>query len=193
MTKPSRPPNRVAMETALRAFLDHAGFGRNTEGIEDTPARVARAFEEMTSGYWVNIGELLDAQFVSDYNGIVALRNIQFYSLCEHHLLPFHGVAHVAYIPTGKVVGLSKLARLTKAYAQRLQIQERMTKEIAAAIDGHLASKGTAVVIEATHLCMCARGADAQGVVTTTSEMTGSFYEKPEARAEVLTLLKGLR
>ncbi len=180
-------------ETAVREFL--TAFGYNVEGsdaLHDTPARVVRAWKELLAGRDADIPTLLSRRFNTDgFDEVVSLRNIAFYSMCEHHLLPFHGVAHVAYIPRadGCVVGLSKLARLVEAHARRLQLQERMTADIARDLEKELGAMGVAVIVDASHLCMCARGVQKPGAHMRTSTMLGVFRDKPEARAEVLTLL----
>jgi len=161
-------------------------------GMVDTPSRVVRAFEEMTSGYRQSADAILKTEFDSEgYDEIVALRDVPFHSLCEHHLLPFHGTASVAYLPArGRVVGLSKLARLVEMHARRFQIQERMTRDIAADLERVLHAAGVAVVVKARHSCMEARGIRKAGATMVTSALLGVFYEKPEARAEVMALLR---
>jgi GTP cyclohydrolase I len=161
-------------------------------GMRETPDRVVRAFEEMTSGYRTRAEDVLGAVFDGkQYDEIVALTGIPFHSLCEHHLLPFHGVAHVAYIPVeARVVGLSKLARLVEMHARRFQLQERMTADVAADLMRVLSPLGVAVMIRARHSCMEARGVRKSQATMTTSVLLGVFREKPEARAEVLALFR---
>lgn len=163
------------------------------EGIEDTPRRAADALIELTSGYAVDIPALFKTFDAEGYEEMVVVRDIAFSSLCEHHLLPFHGHAHVAYIPDGRVVGLSKIARLVDAYAHRLQVQERLTGQVADALMEHLSPKGVAVVMEAEHLCMSLRGPRKPGAVTGTSALRGEMLDEPEARAEALALIHGGR
>ena len=157
-----------------------------------TPGRVARSFEYLTSGYRTNVEEVINgALFTVDYNEMVIVRDIDFYSLCEHHLLPFFGKCHVAYIPNGKVIGLSKIPRLVDMYSRRLQVQERMTSQIAETIRDAVQPLGVAVVCEGTHLCMAMRGVEKQQSVTTTSAMLGTFQGDARTRSEFLQLLKG--
>jgi GTP cyclohydrolase I len=163
----------------------------NRAGLEDTPARVVRAYQEMTGGYDVDVEALLARQFDEiEYDGMVVLRQIDFVSLCEHHLLPFPGTATVAYIPQqgGPVVGLSKLARLVEAYAHRLQVQERMTKQITTALDTYIGGLGSACRIKASHSCMTIRGVKKHRAEMVTSSLTGAFRDDPSARAEFLAL-----
>lgn len=159
------------------------------EGLVETPARAANALAELTRGYDVDVAALLKTFDSDGYDEMVMQTNIHFYSLCEHHLLPFHGVAHVAYIPNGRIVGLSKLARLVEAFARRLQVQERMTIQIADALEKHLEAVGVLVVVEAEHLCMAMRGVELPGAITKTSAVRGAIQSKPEARAEAMGLL----
>ena len=159
------------------------------EGLVETPARAANALEELTSGYSVDVAGLLKTFDSDGYDEMVAQTAIPFYSLCEHHLLPFHGVAHVAYIPNGRIVGLSKLARLVDAYARRLQVQERLTQQVATALETHLEAVGVMVIVEAEHLCMAMRGVERPGAITKTSAVRGAMKTKPEARAEAQALL----
>jgi GTP cyclohydrolase I len=156
-----------------------------------TPARAARAWSELTAGYAAEPD--LTSFDAEGYDEIVAVAGIPFYSLCEHHLLPFHGTAHIAYLPDGRILGLSKFARLVDVYARRLQVQERLTSQIADRLDAELAPQGVAVVLEAEHLCMTMRGVRAAGSVTRTSVMRGVFRSKPEARAEAFDLFRGTR
>lgn len=162
----------------------------DSEGMRDTPGRVWRYWVEATAGLRIDPDEPLRRTFPCDHDEIVLVRDIALNSLCEHHLLPFHGVAHVAYIPAGRVVGLSKIPRCIEILAARPQMQERLTDEIAAAIERTLAPSGVAVVISAVHSCMAVRGVKKMGSRTVTSKMTGAFRENPAARAEVMEMLK---
>lgn len=163
----------------------------NDDAIKDTPARVARAWEEMLAGERIDAGEVLTTTFEAHHDEIVLCRGISFWSTCEHHLLPFHGVAAVAYLPAsdGKVVGLSKLSRLVQMHARRLQLQERMTQAIADDLEAVLQPRGVGVVVRASHLCMAARGVGQQDAEMVTSVMRGAFREHAEARAELLSLI----
>ncbi len=160
------------------------------EGLVGTPARVEQSLRFLTSGYAADIDDLVnDALFTVPYNEMVIVRDIDLYSLCEHHLLPFFGKCHVAYIPNGKVIGLSKVPRIVDAFARRLQVQERLTVQIAETIQEKIRPLGVAVVIEATHLCMAMRGVEKQNSVTVTSAMRGAFQNDPRTRAEFLELI----
>lgn len=180
-------------EDAVIRLLEWVGEDPSRDGIADTPKRVTKALREMTVGYDADVAGILATQFEQDeqYSGIVALRSVPFHSMCEHHLLPFSGTADVAYIPgeSGKIVGLSKLARLVDAYARRLQVQERMTVQIVEALEEHLEPQGAACVIRAHHSCMALRGVnkDTGGMVT--SEIRGAFYDDPRARSELMHLI----
>jgi GTP cyclohydrolase I len=187
--------NDEAVRGAVRAMLQALGFDVTDQAIVDTPARVARAWKEQLAGYWLKAEDVLKTQFdAAEYDEVVALRSIPFFSTCEHHLLPFYGKADVAYLPAGgKVVGLSKLARLVDMHARRLQLQERMTASIADDLERVLAPAGVAVVVEAQHLCMCARGVGKPGAAMVTSVMRGCFRNTPEARAEVMALIRSDR
>ena len=179
-------------EQGIRELLKSIGEDPNREGLIETPLRVVKAFKELTEGYSKDAGEILSKQFSSTYSGIVLLKNIDFVSVCEHHLLPFTGKAHVAYIPsTGKVVGLSKLARLVEMYGRRLQLQEQMTDQIADAMEKHLQPLAVAVVVEAGHSCMACRGIKKANATMVTSALRGSFRDEPEPRAEVMKLIYG--
>jgi len=180
----------VAAVRVLLVALDHNVYD---PALRDTPERVARAWEEQLAGVGQHAEEILGATFEADrYDEIILLRDIPFYSTCEHHLLPFHGTADVAYVPKqgARVVGLSKLARLVELHARRLQLQERMTQGIADDLARVLSPDGVAVVVRAQHLCMCARGVSKPGASMVTSVMRGCFREKLEARAELLALLR---
>ena len=161
------------------------------EGLKNTPKRVVESWNELYSGYNQDPKEILDATFNGEgYDGIVLLKDVEFYSTCEHHLLSFTGKAHVAYIPTDKIVGISKLARLVEVYAKRLQNQERITTQVADALIEHLKPLGAAVIIEANHSCMGCRGVKKSHAIMTTSAMKGVFFDKAEARAELMQLIK---
>lgn len=169
--------------------LDLLGEDKNREGLLKTPERVAKAMQFLTQGYEMDAGEILNsALFKEDYSEMVVVKDIELYSLCEHHMLPFYGKAHIAYIPNGYVVGLSKIPRIVDVFAHRLQVQERLTHEILDAIDKNLKPHGVAVVIEASHMCMMMRGVQKQNSVTTTSAFTGEFKNN-ETRNEFLSLI----
>lgn len=175
---------------AYRTMLMEAeGEDANRDGLRDTPKRAAKAWLELTRGYRTPAPEL--RTFEADHDEIVAVAPIPFYSLCEHHLLPFHGTAHVAYLPGERILGLSKFARLVDWYARRLSVQERLTSQIADHLTDALSPGGVAVVLRAEHLCMTMRGAQVPGAITTTSVLRGTFRDQPAARAEVLDLLLG--
>src|ERR671927_587463 len=179
------------MQEAIRAMLRDLGEDPTREGLVDTPKRVEKAMRFLTSGYGADIDEVLnDALFTVDYNEMVIVKDIDFYSLCEHHLLPFFGRCHIAYIPQGRVIGLSKVPRLVEVFARRLQIQERMTSQIAETIREKIQPLGVAVVCEATHLCMSMRGVEKQNSYTITSAMLGAFRDQARTRMEFLELLR---
>ncbi|MEZ5647811.1 MAG: GTP cyclohydrolase I FolE [Alphaproteobacteria bacterium] len=184
-------PSREEAEAAVRLLLRWAGDNPEREGLLDTPARVVRAYEEHFSGYKIDPGEVLKRTFeeTDGYDEIVLLRDIYFTSHCEHHLEPIIGKAHVGYLPNRRVVGISKLARVVEAYAKRLQIQEKMTAQIANTIDEVLQPRGVAVVIEAAHQCMTTRGVNKHGVTMVTSRMLGAFRDQPETRQEFLAMV----
>ncbi len=180
-------------EKAVRELLIACGEDPDREGLQDTPARVARAYLEMFAGLYTDPDEVLDRTFDECHDELVLVTDIPMYSTCEHHLVPFHGVAHVGYIPNeqGKVTGLSKLARLVDLYAKRPQVQERLTSQIADAIEKKLEPRGAIVVIEAEHLCMAMRGIRKPGARTTTSAVRGMFRSSSTSRAEALALING--
>ncbi|RMD64312.1 MAG: GTP cyclohydrolase I FolE [Alphaproteobacteria bacterium] len=184
-------PSRSEAEDAVRTLIRWAGDNPQREGLHGTPDRVVRAFEQFFSGYTLDPVQLLQRTFeeVEGYDEIVLLRDIRFESHCEHHIMPIIGRAHVAYLPNRRVVGISKLARVVDAYARRLQIQEKMTAQIANTIAEVLEPQGVAVVIEATHQCMTARGVHKPGAVMITSRMLGRFRSDPRSRREVLALI----
>jgi GTP cyclohydrolase I len=179
------------MQDLIRSLLAELHEDPNREGLRDTPKRVAQAFKFLTSGYTADIDSVLNnALFTVDYSEMVIVKDIDFYSLCEHHLLPFFGKCHIAYIPTTKVIGLSKIPRLVDVFSRRLQVQERLTSEIADTISEKIAPLGVAVVIEATHLCMSMRGVQKQNSFAVTSAMVGSFRNNARTRMEFLELIK---
>jgi GTP cyclohydrolase I len=179
------------MRDLVRNLLIELGEDPNREGLLNTPQRVERALQFLTSGYGADIDEVLNgALFTVDYSEMVIVKDIDFYSLCEHHLLPFFGKCHVAYIPTDKVIGLSKVPRLVDVFSRRLQVQERLTNQIAETIRDKIAPLGVAVVMEATHLCMSMRGVEKQNSVAVTSAMLGVFRDNARTRLEFLELVK---
>jgi GTP cyclohydrolase IA len=179
------------MQEIIRQLLAELGEDPSREGLLDTPKRVEKALAFLTSGYAADVDATLNnALFSVDYNEMVIVRDIDFYSLCEHHLLPFFGKCHVAYIPQGRVLGLSKIPRLVDLFARRLQIQERLTNQIAETLREKVDPLGVAVVMEATHLCMAMRGVEKQNSVATTSAMLGVFREDARTRMEFLELIK---
>jgi len=179
------------MRDLIRTLLAELGEDPAREGLQSTPARVERALRFLTSGYAANIDEVLNgALFSVDYSEMVIVKDIDFYSLCEHHLLPFFGKCHVAYIPSHKVIGLSKIPRLVDVFSRRLQIQERLTNQIAGTIRDKIAPIGVAVVVEATHLCMSMRGVEKQNSFAVTSAMLGAFHDNARTRMEFLELIK---
>ncbi len=182
------------LEEIYFALLKEIGEDPEREGLVKTPARAAEALAFLTSGYKKDLHTVVnDAIFHEDSDNMVIVRDIEFFSLCEHHLLPFFGKAHIAYIPNGKIIGLSKLARVTDMFARRLQVQERMTVEIANAIQEVLQPKGVAVVLEAKHLCMMARGVEKQNSEMITSHVIGAFRTDRKTRTEFMNLLTGRR
>src|SRR5687768_13681310 len=179
------------MQDLIRQLLTELGEDPNREGLARTPLRVEKALTFLTSGYRANINEVLnDALFTVDYSEMVIVKDIDFYSLCEHHLLPFFGKCHVAYIPNSRVIGLSKIPRLVDVFARRLQIQERMTNQIAETILDKINPLGVAVVCEGTHLCMSMRGVEKQNSFAVTSAMLGIFRDNARTRMEFLELIR---
>jgi len=179
------------MEQHWKAIIEAIGEDPDREGLVKTPERAAKAFEFLTRGYRQDVNELVNnAIFTSDTDEMVIVRNIELYSMCEHHMLPFIGKAHVAYLPQGKVIGLSKIARIVDLFARRLQIQEVLTKQIADCVNTAIGAKGVGVVIEAKHMCMMMRGVEKQNSVMTTSCMLGNFREQPTTREEFLRLIR---
>lgn len=178
------------METLIRKLLERLGEDPDREGLRDTPARVSRAFEYFTRGYRKEVGDVIaGAVFEDSIEEMIVVKDIDFYSLCEHHLVPFFGKCHIAYLPKRRIVGLSKLARIVEVYARRLQVQERMTRQIADAIEEHLDPQGVAVVVDAQHLCMMMRGVEKQNSIARTSAMLGAFRDNPASRMEFFSLL----
>jgi GTP cyclohydrolase I len=179
------------MEEHYRSIIEQIGENPEREGLLKTPERVAKAMKFLTHGYDINPDEIIrQAIFHEDYSEMVIVKHIEVYSMCEHHMLPFFGKAHIAYIPDGKIVGLSKLPRVVDAYARRLQVQERLTLEIRDCIQRTLEPKGVAVVIECCHMCMQMRGVQKQNSVTTTSAFTGLFLENDATRKEFINLVQ---
>lgn len=182
------------MAAQYRALLGQIGENPDREGLAKTPERAAKALAVLTSGLSVNPADILrSALFAEPSDEMVLVRDIEVYSLCEHHLLPFFGKAHLAYLPDGKIVGLSKLPRVVDAFSRRLQVQERLTEQIRDCVQDTLGARGVAVVIEAQHLCMQMRGIEKQNAITTTSAFTGAFLEDPKTRKEFLDLALGAR
>ena len=182
------------MAELIAQILGELGENVEREGLERTPDRVEKALRYLTSGYGKDAKEILnDAMFVEDYDEMVIVKDIDFSSLCEHHLLPFIGKCHVAYMPGRKIVGLSKIPRLVEMFSRRLQVQERLTTQIASTINEVLQPRGVAVVMEAVHLCMMIRGVEKQNSKAITSAMLGSFRENAETRAEFMDLIKSSR
>jgi GTP cyclohydrolase IA len=185
-------PTREEAEAAVRTLIRWAGDDPEREGLHDTPKRVVKAYKELYSGYKEDPSEILNKIFaeVEGYDDIVLVRDIPFYSHCEHHLVPFHGMVHIAYYPTKGVVGLSKLARLVEIYGRRLQTQETMTSQIATALDKALEPRGVAVMIEAEHMCMSMRGVQKAGAMTLTTQFSGAFKDDPAEQVRFLTLVR---
>jgi GTP cyclohydrolase IA len=192
----SSPPRDVDLrriERAIREILAAVGEDPDREGLQETPARVARMYAELFAGLHQDPREHLQKFFTQEYDEVVLVRDIAFNSICEHHLLPFMGQAHIAYIPNGRVIGLSKLARVVEVVSKRPQVQERMTEEIANLLEEELGAKGVAVVVEAAHSCMTIRGVRKPGSVCVTSAMKGVFRSNVSSRSEVMTLIYGER
>jgi GTP cyclohydrolase I len=180
----------AAMEDAVRRILEAMGENPQRPGLERTPARVAESLMDLTRGLREPLEPLLaGAVFEDPSEGMVLVRDIPFYSLCEHHLLPFFGKAHVAYVPQGRLIGLSKIPRILEHFARRLQVQERLTEEVADTLDGLLKPTGLGVVLEATHLCMVMRGVQKEGSQAVTSALRGSFLKDPRTRQEFMALV----
>lgn len=179
-----------SMEEHYRAILKAVGEDPDREGLKRTPHRAAEAFKFLTSGYEMDVNTVLNnAVFHEEYEDLILLKNIEFYSMCEHHLLPFFGEAHVAYLPAGKIIGISKIARLVNMFSRRLQVQERMTQEIGEAVEKAIDARGVAVVVEARHMCMMVRGVQKQSSKMVTSHVSGEFRDNFKSRAELFELL----
>ncbi|MGY1772440.1 GTP cyclohydrolase I FolE [Blastococcus sp. SYSU D00813] len=191
--RPRPPFDAARAEAAVRELLLAVGEDPDRPGLRETPARVARAYAETFGGLDQDPAEVLATTFAEDHDELVLVKDIPMYSTCEHHLVPFHGVAHIAYIPSedGRVTGLSKLARLVDVYARRPQVQERMTRQIADAMNDVLKPRGVLVVVQAEHLCMGMRGIRKPGSVTTTSAVRGIFRDNAATRAEAMSLVLG--
>lgn len=178
------------MQDYFKKIIETIGENPEREGLRDTPERAAKAFEFLTQGYQQSVEKVVNgALFQSDNDEMVIVKNIELYSLCEHHLLPFIGKCHIAYLPKGKIIGLSKVARIVDIFARRLQVQENLTKQIAQTIFDITGAKGVGVIIEAQHLCMMMRGVEKQNSVMTTSMMLGTMREDPRTRMEFLSLV----
>jgi GTP cyclohydrolase I len=189
MTPPD--PRETALEQLIREILKEVGEDPAREGLERTPARVAKTYRDLTAGYGQNVHDVLNgALFTEEYDEMVVVKDIDFYSLCEHHLLPFFGKCHIAYMPSRKIVGLSKMPRLVEMFSRRLQVQERLTTQIAQTIEEVLQPRGVAVVMEALHMCMLMRGVEKQNSKAVTSAMLGAFRDNAETRAEFMELIK---
>lgn len=188
-------PTQKEAEEAVRVLLRWAGEDPQREGLLDTPARVAKSYRELFSGYDLAAEDVLGRTFeeVAGYDDMVLVKDIPFYSHCEHHMVPIIGKAHVAYLPNGRVLGLSKIARVVDIYGRRLQTQELMTAQIARAIDELLAPRGVAVMIEAEHMCMAMRGVQKQGSTTLTTTFTGTFQTEPAEQARFMTMIRGFK
>jgi GTP cyclohydrolase I len=186
-------PSRNEAEEAVRTLLAYIGDNPSREGLLDTPRRVVSAFEELYGGYRESAAEVLDRTFgeMGEYDEFVLVRDIPFHSNCEHHMMPFFGRAHVAYIPVGRVVGLSKLARLIDVYSRRLQTQEHLTSQVASAVDEVLKPRGVAVMVEAEHTCMSLRGVEKHGSSTVTTKFMGLFRDDPVQQTRFVSLVRG--
>jgi GTP cyclohydrolase I len=190
---PPRPVDQQRIEAAVREILLAVGEDPDREGLRETPARVARMYAEICSGLHSDPREVLRKTFTQKYDEMVLVKGIHFASLCEHHLLPFFGKAHIAYLPQGRIVGLSKLARVVEALARRPQVQERMTEELADLLMGEVDARGVGVILEATHTCMTIRGVRKPDSICTTSAMRGIFRENQSTRTELMALIYGGR
>jgi GTP cyclohydrolase I len=185
------PVDHARIEAAVREILLAVGEDPDRDGLQETPARVARMYAEVFSGLRTDAAAVLRKTFVQKYDEVVLVRDIRFSSMCEHHLLPFFGKAHIAYLPNGKIVGLSKLARVVDMVARRPQVQERITEQVADLLVQELKPRGAAVILEATHTCMTVRGVRKPDSLCTTSAMRGSFRDNATSRAEVMSLIYG--
>jgi GTP cyclohydrolase I len=189
MKKQTKKIDEARIEKAVREILSAVGEDLNREGLKDTPARVARMYGELLAGMRDNPDIHISRVFNENYDEIVLLRDIPFYSMCEHHLMPFIGSAHVAYLPSGKILGVSKLARIVDCFARRLQTQERLTSQIADCLMTNLKPQGVAIVLEASHSCMTIRGIRKPGSVMVTSAVRGLFRKDPRSRNEIMSLI----
>jgi GTP cyclohydrolase I len=187
----NEPVDSGGMETLVERMLEAMGENPRREGLERTPHRVAKTFAFLTKGYREDVEKVLNsAVFTEKYSEMVVVKNIDFFSMCEHHMLPFFGKAHIAYIPKGKIVGLSKIPRIVEVFSRRLQVQERLTQQIADTLYNALNPEGVGVVIEARHMCMMMRGVEKQNSVATTSAMLGTFRDDARTRSEFLHLIE---
>jgi GTP cyclohydrolase IA len=188
-------PSQEEAEEAVRTLIAWAGDNPDREGLAETPARVVKAYGEYFEGYSQSAGDILDRTFseVAGYDDMVMLRDIPFASHCEHHIAPFYGRVHVAYLPNGSVVGISKIARIVEMFARRLQIQEAMTAQIARAIEEHLDARGVAVLVEAVHTCMAVRGVEKPNVATITTQFNGEFKSNPVLQARFMDIARSPR
>ena len=189
MSQPGKKVDLEKLENAVRSILEAIGADPNREGLKDTPSRVARMYRELFGGMFQDPSDHLGVEFHEKYDEMVILRDIPFYSMCEHHLLPFMGKAHIAYLPRGKVIGVSKLARIIECFALRPQVQERLTSQIADFFMEKLDAKGVGVILEATHTCMTIRGVKKPGSVMVTSAMLGTFRTNMATRSEAINLM----
>jgi GTP cyclohydrolase IA len=188
----SDAPRNLPLEACVTQMIEILGEDPNREGLLRTPLRVARSMEALTSGYRMSVEQIVNnAIFTEKYDEIVSIKNIHFFSMCEHHMLPFYGIANIGYIPDGKVIGLSKIPRIVDMFARRLQLQERLTTQIAGCLNEVLEPRGVAVVVEAYHLCMMMRGVEKQDSLTVTSCMLGDFRTSTQTRSEFMTLCGG--
>jgi GTP cyclohydrolase IA len=190
---PAGPVDQARIEAAVREILLAVGEDPDREGLRETPARVARMYAEVCSGLHADPRELLQKTFTQKYDEMVLVKDIRFASICEHHLLPFFGKAHIAYLPQGKIVGLSKLARVVEALSRRPQVQERMTEELADLLMSELDARGVGVILEGSHTCMTVRGVRKPDSVCTTSAMRGTFRSNSSTRGELMALIYGGR
>lgn len=184
------PAGEDSVDANIIRILEYIGEDPKREGLVDTPKRVINSWQEIYGGYTKDPKDLLTVFDSDGYDEMVILKDIEMYSTCEHHMLPFYGKAHVAYIPNGRIIGISKLARLVEIYARRLQVQERIGEQVVKALMKYLNPKGAACVIEAKHMCMCTRGINKQNSIMTTSSVKGVFYDKPETRQELMALIQ---
>lgn len=187
-----RKPTKAQAEEAVKTLINYIGEDADSESLKETPSRVIKSYEELFAGYKGSFAELLNKRFtnINEYNDVILLKSINFTSMCEHHMLPFSGTIDIAYIPNGSVVGLSKLARLVDVFARRLQIQERMTADIAETLQEYLGPQGVAVRVSATHSCMSIRGAMKPGSVMESTHFTGLYNKDQQKRQEFLAMLK---